>query len=335
MFAACQNVGLIKGKDFINIQELCPYYPVVEISGVCNLRCISCPRSSSTYISQKGGFMTASDYSKVINKLIKEIPFLYLVDLYIWGEPLLNPDLPKIIRINTKLGIASGISSNLNIGKNTIIEEVIKASPAQIRVSVSGYGKANYEITHRGGRWPILYKNLLLLAEYIRKYQTKTIVEVYYHVSKNNLSEYRKMQELCTTLGYRINPSIHMIFHPYVMDYLDGKELNEGAKKAKDLMLISLDDMIDKAKIEQNKTCLLKRVIPVINWDMSVQPCCNYVNHKLADNYLDTSLDEAINLRNIHPLCIKCQKYSLHRYFDPLYYSDYINRAIQLTPPGS
>jgi MoaA/NifB/PqqE/SkfB family radical SAM enzyme len=326
MFALCQNAGLIKGKDFINIQELSPYYPTVEISGVCNLRCISCPRDNSMHGPQKGGFMTASDYSKIINKLTMEIPFLYLVDLYIWGETLLNPDLPEIIKINTSLGIASGISSNLNAGK--YIEEVIKASPAQIRVSVSGYGETNYEITHTGGRWSALYKNLLLLAEYIKKYQTKTIVEVYYHVNKNNLSEYRKMQELCTTLGYRIHPSIHMIFPDYVIDYLEGKELSEGTKKAKDLMLVSLDDMIDKAKKEQNKTCLLKRIVPVINWDMSVQPCCNYSYHKLADNYLDISLDDITNLRNIHPLCIKCQKYSLHRYFDPIYYLDYINNLL-------
>ncbi len=95
MFALCQKVGLTKGEDFTNIQELSPFYPCVEISGVCNLRCISCPRGNAALPPQKGGFMTAADYSKVINKLIKEIPFLYLVDLYIWSEPLLNPELPE------------------------------------------------------------------------------------------------------------------------------------------------------------------------------------------------------------------------------------------------
>jgi hypothetical protein len=39
-------------------------------------------------------------------------------------------------------------------------------------------------------------------------------------------------------------------------------------------------------------------------------------------------LDDIINLRNIHSLCIKCQKYSLHRYFDPIYYSDYIKNLL-------
>ena len=110
MFASCESVGLIKGRDFINVQELSPYYPTVEISGVCNLRCISCPKGNTLHKPKKGGFMSAADYTKVINKLVREIPFLYLVDLYIWGEALLNPELPEIIKINTSLGIASGIS---------------------------------------------------------------------------------------------------------------------------------------------------------------------------------------------------------------------------------
>jgi len=325
IFAKMENAGLKKGKDFINIQELCPYYPVVEISGICNLRCISCPRGSNKV--KKGGFMRTPDYLKIINKLITEIPFLYLVDLYIWGEPLLNPDLPEIIKINNHLGISSGISSNLNV-RPDIIEKVIKASPQLIRVSLSGYGKTNYEITHTGGKWKVLYENLNFLADLIKKYQVKTIVEIYFHVNKKNLPEAKKMQQLCAELNFRFHPSIHMIFPDYVMDYIEGNELNEATKHAKDLMVVSLDEMIDKAKKEQNKSCLLKRIIPVINWDMSVVPCCNYSYQKLADNYLNISLPDVILLRKIHPLCNKCQNLSLHRYFDPVYYSDYINNLL-------
>lgn len=328
MFKGCEDIGMEKGDDFINIQELSPFYPTVEVSGTCNLRCIACPRGDIKNPPQKGGLMTAANYSKVIEKLLKEIPFLYLVDLYIWGEPLLNPELPEIIKINTSLGIASGISSNLNAGKH--LEEVIKASPAQVRVSVSGFGEANYEVTHKGGLWAKLHKNLLLLSEYIKKYQTNTIVEVYYHININNLSEYRQLKELCATLGYRIHPSISMIFPDYAMDYVEGKELPEEAKKAKDLMLVSIDEMIDNAKKERNKDCLLKRIIPVINWDMSVQPCCNYSYQKVADNYLEISLSDIIKLRNTHPLCLKCQQYSLHRYFNPGYYSNYVNELLNL-----
>ncbi len=328
MFALCENAGMVKNRDFINIQELSPFYPTVEVSGICNLKCISCPRGNSLHPMEKGGFMSAANYSRIIHKLIHEIPFLYLVDLYVWGEPLLNPDLPEIIKTNNQLGVASGISSNLNAGKN--LEEVVKASPAQIRVSVSGYGETNYEMSHKGGHWINLYKNLLLVSDYINKYQTNTIVEVYFHVNKKNISEYKIMNELCSELGYRIHPSISMIFPDYVMDYIDGNKLCREAEQAKDLMLISINEMIDNAKAEHNKDCLLKRIIPVINWDMSVQPCCNYTYQKLADNYLDVSLKEIIHLRNSHTLCIKCQKYALHRYFNPGYYSDYVHKLLNL-----
>lgn len=269
--------------------------------------------------------MTVENYQKVICKLILEMAFLYLVDLYIWGEPLLNPNLPEIIRINSSLGIASGISSNLNAGKN--LEEVIKAGPAQIRVSLSGYGPKHYEVTHPGGNWAVLKENLIRLSEYIKKYDTKTIVEVYYHANKSNCEEYPQAVEFCTELGFRVAPSIHMVFPNFAMQYLEGKTLDDKNRKAVDLMIVSFDQMLEQAKKEQQKTCLLKRCLPVINWDMKVLVCCNMLpDAVLVPNYLDTSLEQIIELRNESPVCEKCQKYSLHRYFQPLLYTDIVNK---------
>jgi len=323
MFKECQQAGLEKLKDYINIQVFCPFYPTVEVSGICNLKCISCPRCNETLSrSLPKGFMSAATYKEVIDKLVSEIPFLYLVDLYLWGEPLLNPDLAEIIRINNRLGLASGISSNLNVSKH--LEEVIKESPAQIRISISGYGPKNYEETHTGGKWERLHKNLLLLAEYIKKYKTNTIVEIYYHVNKNNVNEYQKLLDLCTPLGFRVAPSIHMVLHDHALDYVEKKTLPDGVKKAIDLMHISLDEMLATAKSEHHKSCLLKRCVPVINWDLKVFACCNYVQDAvLAPNYLDITLDKIIELRNNCTLCRKCQGHSLHRYFNPLYYYDF------------
>ncbi|KLO22555.1 hypothetical protein X275_05745 [Marinitoga sp. 1197] len=95
-------------------------------------------------------------------------------------------------------------------------------------------------------------------------------------------------------------------------------------------MLVSLDDMLKNAKKEKDKNCLLKRIVPVINWDLSVMQCCNYTYRKLADNYLDITFEEVIKLRENHPLCKTCQKYGLHRYFNPLYYSDYIDNLLKV-----
>ena len=109
--------------------------------------------------------MSLKDYKSVVHKLIEEIPFLYLVDLYIWGEPILNKELPDIIRLNNELGLSTGISTNLNDIRN--MPASLDAEPALVRVSLSGMSAETYEITHTRGKWSkvekiyVLFRNLL------------------------------------------------------------------------------------------------------------------------------------------------------------------------------
>jgi wyosine [tRNA(Phe)-imidazoG37] synthetase (radical SAM superfamily) len=315
MFEGCKKINLKYKKDFIDIQAFSYFAPTVEVSGICNLKCIACPRGdtfNSYFETGGGGVMKVQNYQRVVQKLIKELPFLSLIDLYAWGEPLLNPDLPEIIKINNDLGLGSGISTNLNYGKN--LGEIIKAKPILIKVSLSGFGKKNYEVTHKGASWEVLYENLCSLAEYNKKYGNETTVMLSYHVNKSNMEEYKNIYNLAKTHGFRLTTISSMIFPDYVMDYLDGKEICDSAKKAKDLMPISLEEMLRVANEEHEKSCILARCLPVINWDMSVLTCCNYSYDKLADNYLDITLDEIIRRRNEAKLCKKCIQYSLHRY---------------------
>jgi wyosine [tRNA(Phe)-imidazoG37] synthetase (radical SAM superfamily) len=313
MFEACKQKQLRYKKDFIDIQAFSYFIPAVEISGMCNLKCIACPRGDTFHsFFEGGGYMRTGNYQKILQKLIKEIPFLSLVDLYTFGEPLLNPDLPEIIRINNKLGIGSGISTNLNYGK--YLEEVVKANPIVLRVSVSGLGNENYGVTHKGASWEIFYANLCALEEYIKKFHAETTIMLIFHVNKNNMMEYADIYNLAKEHGFRLTAISSTLFPDYVMDYLDGKQICDGAKKAKDLMPISLEEMLEFANSEHEKSCILTRCLPVINWDMSVLTCCNYSYDKLADNYLDITLDEIIRRRNEAELCKKCIQYSLHRY---------------------
>jgi hypothetical protein len=117
------------------------------------------------------------------------------------------------------------------------------------------------------------------------------------------------------------------------MDFMDGNTLCEEAQRGKAIMTVSLEEMIETARDQKEKPCLLKRVVPIINWDLSVLPCCNYSSNKIGDalvakNFLETPLQEIVRQRAHNPLCVKCQGLSLHRYFNPVYYSDYINALI-------
>jgi MoaA/NifB/PqqE/SkfB family radical SAM enzyme len=325
MFPILEGYGFKRGKNYDSIQSFSPFYPTVEISGVCNLRCSSCPRGDTENPMENGKYMSASNYKKIIEKMVTEIPFLYLVDLYVFGEPILNKELPEIIKLNNKIGLASGLSTNLNNIKN--LENVIAAKPAQIRVSLSGASEETYEKTHTGGKWKKVRQNLDTLGELIKKHENNTLIEVYFHYYQHNLHEINEIKSICNNYGFTFHPSLAVLFPDYALEYCETNKLPKSAVMASDLMIVNLDSLINDCRAQDDKNCILTRVVPVINWDMSVMPCCNYAYSQIAKNYLEVPLDEIISTRTTSDQCIKCQKHSLHRWNNQAFYSDVLDEA--------
>jgi MoaA/NifB/PqqE/SkfB family radical SAM enzyme len=320
------NAGFTFKRDFEYARTISPLIATVEVSGLCNLRCIACPQGSGHSLP-KGGFMTAENYKKVLDKMVKEIPFLWMIELFMWGEPLLNPELPEIIRISNEKGVGVNFSTNLNYGKN--IEEVVKAGPMDMRIAVSGYGPEHYEITHTGAKWEDFYQNLLRLREYMTKYDSNIAAQVWYHVNKLNAAEYKDMQKLCKELGFELGWIASMVFPPFMMDYIEKKPLSPEVRKAMDLMPVGPDEMLLALKKEHDKPCYIRLGVPTINWDMSVLTCPGNAVEILAPNYLDIPLEEIIEKRNRSLLCDKCVEYSLHRHFTGRPHVEYIKKLLK------
>ena len=75
-------------------------------------------------------------------------------------------------------------------------------------------------------------------------------------------------------------------------------------------MPIPLTEMVEHARDNKHKSCLLKRILPVINWDGSVLTCCNYSYNVMFDNFMNVSLKEIINARYESELCARCQSHA-------------------------
>jgi MoaA/NifB/PqqE/SkfB family radical SAM enzyme len=311
----CLQAGFRKGDDFIFYTAIKPFDYAVDVSGVCNLRCIACPRGNPGKKAH-AGYMSFADYRKVIEKILREDPFVGSVQLYQWGEPLLNKSLPEMITWTNEQNIRCAVSSNLNYDAD--YEKVIKAGPAWFRVSVSGFGK-NYEVTHTGGRWEVFLKNLHQLGRLRRDYCPEMKTEVYYHVYRNNAGdEYLQMKKLCEEeLDFEFHPvPAYLISLDDILSYLEGNDLNPSARKAVDLMVMGLDESIKMAMDERSRECLAMRCIH-INWNLAVSNCMMFYypdGNIAADNFLDTSMEEIMKRRKSCNLCRRCLSRGLHRY---------------------
>jgi len=307
----CAGEGFQEGSDYILGEDLNDIDPSVDVSGVCNLRCISCPRGNSQK-QPPVGFITAATYKLVLEKLVREIPLLGSIQLYAWGEPLLNPQLPEIIAITREAKVLSAISSNLNYVKN--MDAVVAEKPDWFKVSCSGWGE-NYEKTHTGGKWKTFHANLQKLAGFRDTLHPDMQIILNYHLYKHNTGEdYRRMEALCKELRLIFIPN-HAYLYPLdaVMDFVDGKPLSAEACQTLPMLLMTLEEGIANARLRASLPCPEERCLP-INWDCSVRECGVYFHPFLVENFLDVPFAEIMNRKKNSRLCKECKKRAIHQY---------------------
>jgi len=308
----CEKESWHRGQDFAVYGELRHFNYQVDVSGMCNLRCISCPRGNWPR-HRKPGFMSAETYGRLIDKILRDDPWTGIITLYNWGEPLLNPALPEIINITRQKGLLSAVSSNLAMEKD--FEDVVKAGPDWFRISNSGWG-ANYETTHTGAKWEVFLANCRKLSEYRRRYHPEMLVELFFHIYSHNREDFSKMQVLCDELGFTLRYR-HAALAPLDNIALveQGAQLTDAAKKTRELQFLQVEDVMEIARKEKNRPCFYLDHL-WINWDLSVAHCMEWYDPslKLLDkDFLSVSLDEIETARIGSEHCRRCMEKGIHR----------------------
>ena len=259
--------------------------------------------------------MDMDTFKLVLAKIRREDPFVGNIQLYQWGEPTLNKHLPEMIRHAREKAILCAISSNLNHA--TDFRALIGARPEWLRLSASGM-EGNYKITHTGGNWKTFLANIKIVGKLRKDIYPEMKVELYYHRYKHSIGEQQsRMAEICKRLDIEFHPvPAYLISLDDVLSYCTGRPLPDSAQRARDLLLVDLNEGLAQARKEASLECDAIRVI-MINADLSVSTCMMFYypeDNTVTDNYLSTPLEEIITLRTKADLCMKCKKYAIHRY---------------------
>lgn len=308
----CEEKGWRKGKDFSVYGELRQFNYQVEVAGMCNLRCISCPRGNWPR-HRKPGFMSAETYGRLIDKILLDDPWTGLITLYNWGEPLLNPELPHIIDITKEKGLLSAVSSNLAMEKD--FEAVVRSCPDWFRISNSGWG-TNYEMTHTGARWDLFLSNCRKLSEYKHRHSPEMLVELFFHIYSHNRQDFSRMQMLCDELGFILRYR-HAALAPLdnIALVVDGGRITDAAEKTRELQFLHVEEVMDIARAEKNRPCYYMNHL-WIDWDLSVAHCMEWYDPTLMlfkKDFLSVTLDEIEAARIGSDHCRICMEKGIHR----------------------
>ncbi len=248
-----------------------PYYLVLDPTNICNLTCPLCPTWKDLQARPKGRMSI-----QTFQKLFDEIgPYLFAVNLCNWGEPLLNPDLPHMIRYAKKYNTVVGLSTNVNYLPDDTARDIIESGIDIIVLSIDGATQKSYNQYRRGGNLSKVLSNIEKLNAYKQNYKNFPLLIWQFLVNKYNESEIDKAREIAQRMGLQ--------FSPAPMRTSMGKELllpvYERVKEMKDWL--PKNPLYNKYTYEINPgtktrqtTCKWLWNTTVVNWDCSISPCC-------------------------------------------------------------
>ena len=185
---------------------------------------------------------------------------------------------------------------------------------------MSGYYAEAYDNTHQGGDIELVKDNLILIRKLIDKYKSNTLVDINYHLYRDNSREnISEMEKFADNLGFVVSKTYALVMPlERVISHLEGKP-DLQTKLLEDNLLVTIDEGIDassRSALPEN-TCPFRENQININADLSVPICCTVWQRDenvVAKNFLESSINEInTNKKNVD-LCNKCMKLKLPEY---------------------
>jgi len=112
-----------------------PLHTHIELTNYCNLKCLVCPTGIGAVTRKPMAFDPL-----ILERLVRELgPYLLTASLWGWGEPLLHPQLPAILRTVYNRGFTTFLSTNgQNLDREDILQALIEYPPTYLIVCLDG-----------------------------------------------------------------------------------------------------------------------------------------------------------------------------------------------------
>jgi MoaA/NifB/PqqE/SkfB family radical SAM enzyme len=127
-----------------------PYSVHIDVCSICNFKCTFCFQSNPWAMKKKGykyGFMDLDLFKKIADDLAQFKHKIRKVKIGLHGEPLLHPELPKMISYMKSKNITKVIElfTNGSLLNSELNKKIIDAGLNRINISVEGLTSKKYK----------------------------------------------------------------------------------------------------------------------------------------------------------------------------------------------
>lgn len=177
-----------------------PYRMKIESTNICNTKCQLCPTGIGLEGRPKGR-MSYEQFTRLIDRSKR---WLYTVDLSMWGDPLIVPDIYRMIRYAHDAGVWTYISSNLHAFKpdNGQAEALIESGLDMLTCSLHGATQKTFEHYQPGKSFSEAIEKVRHIVAVRDHLGSKTpAIQLNFVVTKHNEHEIESFRRLADELG--------------------------------------------------------------------------------------------------------------------------------------
>lgn len=170
----------------------------VEVTGACNLRCAMCLVRYREPLDRHEASLGFERFKALVDSL----PELETVTLQGLGEPLMAPDLFRMLEYGATRDLRMGFNTNATLLTRATAERLVAAGLDWLHISVDGATAATYESIRDGSRFAKVERNVRGLVEVMRaRGAVRPRLSLVFVAMRRNLAELPALVRLAADWG--------------------------------------------------------------------------------------------------------------------------------------
>jgi radical SAM protein with 4Fe4S-binding SPASM domain len=232
----------------------------MELTNNCNLKCPECA-SGSGQMTRSRGNMEIDLYEKIVRELQ---PYLYNINLYFQGEPMLHPRFFDFLEITQ--GTKVTVSTNGHFLSQENAEKLARSGLHKIIVSLDGMDRETYSLYRQDGEFEKVINGIKYLSQAIRNTRSILKLEIQFLVNRHNESQIASVSRFSKGVNAALKlKSMQIINNEHIDYWMPGKEKYKRYRKNNGTYTL---------KNAFSNNCLRLWLNPVVTFDGKVVPCC-------------------------------------------------------------
>lgn len=170
----------------------------IEPTNMCNLQCPLCPVAQKT-LRRESRHMRFEQFKKIVDD-VQDHVLLFI--LWGWGEPLINPEFPRMIRYAADRDIRTVTSTNAHfLNNDKQVEEILSSGLSTLIVAIDSIHADIYQKYRKKGSLEKALSGLHKVIEIKKRIGSSTTINFRMVVMRQNEHEVARIESMARRIG--------------------------------------------------------------------------------------------------------------------------------------